>query len=118
VNIEELRNIITGIISEVAEFNSDKMFYPDFDKRPYTLNMVKKLNSFFNTTSKEENPQEWEKRGGDQAQQWAKRTLDTYHNNGLRTKGVFRKLGGAGKNKGMGTFADNNMDPTLKRNNL
>jgi hypothetical protein len=76
------------------------------------------MKSYFNTNQKEYDAanlaggtiqdngviQAWELHGGDSGKDWVNQELDSTKQSNLNTKKNLRKAGGAGENKGMGTF--------------
>lgn len=82
-----------------------------------TFAQMKRLKSFFDTEQKseEKNDAAWKLHGGDKAYAWVKRELERINTGNLRSKATARAMGGAGVNKGMGTFDRTMMDPTKTR---
>jgi hypothetical protein len=82
-----------------------------------TFAQMKRLKSFFDTESKsnDRNEAAWKLHGGDKAYAWVTRELKRLNASNLRSKSTARMMGGAGKNKGMGTFDRAMMDPTNTR---
>lgn len=98
-------------------------------KEPQTHSMVKRMKAWFDANRNVMNQdkiagknmtnsgimQSWNLWGGDAADRWAKKTLETKHGDNLGRKKVRRDAGGAGQNKGMGTMSINTMDTTNTR---
>lgn len=60
--------------------------------------------------------QSWELHGGDAGRAWVDQQLASVNKSNLNTKKNLRAAGGAGTNKGMGTFDTSIMDTTKQRN--
>jgi len=101
------------------------------EKKSQTIDQLKKMGTFFTNnaaavirikqqggpqTDEEKGiMQAWNLHGGEEGNQWVKNELKRFHDENLRTKSNLRKAGGAGKNKGMGTFSTNQMSTTNHR---
>jgi len=101
------------------------------EKKSQTIDQLKKMGTFFSNnaavvvrikqqggpqTDEEKGVmQAWNLHGGEEGNQWVKNELKRFHDENLRTKSNLRKAGGAGKNKGMGTFSTNQMSTTNHR---
>lgn len=87
-------------------------------KQTQSFDMMRRIKSFFETNQEAYNAekaagkdinssgliQSWELFGGDSGRDWVKQELDSLNQSNLNTKKNLRKAGGAGENKGMGTF--------------
>lgn len=82
-----------------------------------TFAQMKRMLSFFETEqNKDEKDQAaWTMFGGDKTYAWVKREIERINQSNLRSKKTARTMGGAAKNKGMGTMSTNLMDPTNTR---
>lgn len=83
--------------------------------QPQTFGQMKRMLSFFETEKENRSSPSWALFGGDKGYAWVKRELDRLNRSNLRSKGVARDMGGAGKNKGMGTLDKKMMDPNNTR---
>lgn len=84
---------------------------------PQTLAQMKRMLSFFRTEEhkNEKDQASWAMYGGDKAYAWVKREVERLNTSNLRSKKTARAIGGAGKNKGMGTLSTNLLDPNNTR---
>lgn len=84
---------------------------------PQTFAQMKRMLSFFETEERKEEKDQtvWTMFGGDKTYTWVKRELGRINASNLRSKKTARTMGGAGKNKGMGTMSTNLMDPSNTR---
>ena len=87
-------------------------------KQTQSFDMMRRIKSFFETNQEAYNAekaagkdinssgliQSWELFGGDSGRDWIKQELGSLNQSNLNTKKNLRKAGGAGENKGMGTF--------------
>lgn len=87
-------------------------------KQTQSFDMMRRMKSFFETNQDAYNAekaagktikdsgviQAWELHGGDSAKSWIDQELSSLNQSNLNTKKNLRKAGGAGENKGMGTF--------------
>lgn len=87
-------------------------------KQTQSFDMMRRIKSFFETNQEAYNAekaagkdinssgliQSWELFGGDSGRDWVKQELGSLNQSNLNTKKNLRKAGGAGENKGMGTF--------------
>ncbi len=99
------------------------------NKKAHNHNMIRRLKSYFDNnksafdseinSGKNINNsgiiQSWELHGGNQCYTWVSQIMNTFHQSNLNTKKNIRKAGGAGENKGMGTFDTTMMDTTKGR---
>ncbi len=87
---------------------------------PQTFAQMKRMLSFFETEERKDEKDQaaWAMFGGDKTYAWVKRELDRINQSNLRSKKTARTMGGAGKNKGMGTMDMDMMNPAHTRNNL
>ena len=130
MNLSELRHIISEIISEeVGDFKDayyDDKFYPDFDPKSKTnpwnfdkvRNMLSKLKSLEGQDDKRaEHVKELSADAG-AIQRWCEQTLSKKKDSGLKTKQIYRDVGGAAKGKGMGSMSSNLMSISPIRRNF
>jgi len=99
------------------------------ERKPYNHGMMKRLKAYFdkNLSSVQQERrnrknisssgiiQAWELHGGDAGMKWVNSEIAKHNDANLRTKKNIRTLGGAGKNKGMGSMDVTMMDPTKQR---
>jgi len=100
-------------------------------KQTQSFDQMRRMKSYFSTNQESYNAekaagktikdsgiiQSWELRGGDSGKDWVNQELDSLNKSNLKTKDNLRKAGGAGINKGMGTFDTTIMDTTKQRIN-
>lgn len=98
-------------------------------KQSQGFDMMKRLKSFFETNQESYNAekaagktikdsgiiQSWELHGGDSGKDWVTSNLNSLNKSNLNTKSNLRKAGGAGVNKGMGTFSTTTMSTNNHR---
>lgn len=84
---------------------------------PQTFAQMKRMLSFFETEERKDEKDQtaWTMFGGDKTYAWVKREVERLNQSNLRSKKTARMMGGAGKNKGMGTMSTNLMDPSNTR---
>ena len=87
-------------------------------KQTQGFDQMRRMKSYFDTNQEAYNAekaagksiqnsgviQAWELHGGDSGKDWVNQEMKTLNQGNLQTKDTLRKAGGAGINKGMGTF--------------